>query len=40
MIRIRAYELYEQRGRICGHDVQDWLQAETEVRQALNKQAA
>jgi hypothetical protein len=23
-----AYELYEQRGRIDGHDVEDWLKAE------------
>lgn len=30
-IRLRAYELYEQRGREDGHDVEDWLQAEGEV---------
>ncbi len=30
-IRDRAYELYERRGRVDGQDVQDWLQAETEV---------
>jgi H+-transporting ATPase len=29
----RAYELYEQRGRQDGRDVQDWLQAERENRQ-------
>jgi H+-transporting ATPase len=28
----RAYELYEQRGRQGGRDVQDWLQAEGEIR--------
>jgi H+-transporting ATPase len=28
----RAYELYEQRGRREGHAVQDWLQAESEIR--------
>ena len=28
----RAYELYEQRGRVDGSDAQDWLQAEQEVR--------
>ncbi|MGB8077106.1 MAG: HAD-IC family P-type ATPase, partial [Gallionella sp.] len=28
----RAYELYEQRGRLRGRDVQDWLQAEREIR--------
>ena len=30
-IRMRAYQLYEQRGRQSGHDVEDWLQAEAEV---------
>jgi len=30
-IRLRAYELYERRGRIDGHALDDWLQAETEV---------
>jgi HSP20 family molecular chaperone IbpA len=29
-IRLRAYELFEQRGRENGHDVDDWLQAEAE----------
>ena len=27
----RAYELYEARGRVDGHDVEDWLQAEREI---------
>ena len=31
-IRRRAYELYEKRGLVDGHDVDDWLQAEREVR--------
>ncbi len=30
-IRSRAYALYEQRGRVDGHDLDDWLQAEAEV---------
>ena len=30
-IRLRAYELYEQRGREDGQDVEDWLKAESEV---------
>ena len=30
-IRIRAYELYEQRGGGDGHDIDDWLQAESEM---------
>jgi outer membrane protein TolC len=33
-IKRRAYELYEQRGRIHGFDVDDWLQAENEVLDA------
>ena len=30
-IRLRAYEIYEERGRQDGHDVEDWLQAEAEI---------
>jgi hypothetical protein len=30
-IRVRAQELYEARGREDGHDIEDWLQAETEL---------
>ena len=30
-IRRRAYELYEQRGRVDGHELDDWLQAEADV---------
>jgi len=30
-IRCRAYELYEQRGREDGYDIEDWLHAESEV---------
>ncbi len=30
-IRCRAYELYEQRDREDGHDVDDWLRAEAEI---------
>jgi len=35
-IRLRAYALYEQRGRE-GHEVDDWLQAESEVTQQKTK---
>lgn len=28
----RAYEIYESRGRIDGYDVDDWLQAERELK--------
>ena len=31
-IQQRAYELYEQRGRMDGHDLEDWLQAECEIK--------
>ncbi|HVZ16682.1 MAG TPA: DUF2934 domain-containing protein [Terriglobales bacterium] len=30
-IRIRAYQLFEQRGRTHGHDVEDWFRAEAEI---------
>jgi hypothetical protein len=30
-IRRRAQDLYEHRGRLPGHEVEDWLQAESEV---------
>jgi outer membrane protein TolC len=30
----RAYELYEERGRVPGRDVDDWLQAEHDVQQS------
>jgi Protein of unknown function (DUF2934) len=28
----RAYEIFEERGRLHGHDLDDWLQAERELR--------
>ena len=31
-IQQRAYELYEQRGRTDGHDWDDWLQSECEIK--------
>ncbi len=30
-IRFRAYQLFEQRGRKHGFDLEDWLRAESEV---------
>jgi hypothetical protein len=30
-IRVRAYELFEQRGRHEGHDHEDWARAEAEI---------
>ncbi len=32
-IAARAYELYVQRGRLDGYEVDDWLQAEYELMQ-------
>ena len=42
LIRIRAYQLYEQRGRGEGLDLeaQDWLQAEQEVMEQYRKRTA
>jgi hypothetical protein len=31
-IRERAYALFEQRGCESGHELEDWLQAETEIK--------
>ena len=31
-IRHRAYELYDERGKADGRDMEDWLQAESEVK--------
>jgi Protein of unknown function (DUF2934) len=36
----RAFELYCDRGREDGHDVDDWLNAERELRDAANSSAA
>jgi len=30
-IRLRAYELFEARGREHGHDLDDWLRVEAEI---------
>ena len=32
-IRTRAYQLYEERGRESGHELDDWVRAEEEVTQ-------
>jgi hypothetical protein len=34
-IRQRAYEMYELRGREDGHDLDDWLRAESAVSRNL-----
>jgi hypothetical protein len=38
-IRRRAYELYQQRGCMDGNDLDDWLQAESEVLEPEHKTA-
>lgn len=30
-VRLRAYQLYEQRGRKEGHADEDWLEAESQI---------
>ena len=35
-VQMRAYELYEQRGKGQGFALQDWLQAEAEVMGRLS----
>jgi Protein of unknown function (DUF2934) len=37
---MRAYELFEQRGRKDGHNLEDWLQAEAEVNQQQKKKTS
>jgi len=32
IIRGRAYQIYECRGREPGHDLDDWVQAEREIK--------
>ena len=39
-IRLRAQELYEARGREDGHDLEDWLRAEEEIREKKVRTAA
>jgi hypothetical protein len=39
-IRSRAYALYEERGREDGHDLDDWLRAESELNATSLKAAA
>jgi hypothetical protein len=36
-IRRRAYELYVQRGNQSGSELDDWLQAEEEIRRATEQ---
>jgi hypothetical protein len=38
VIAQRAYALYLARGREDGHDLEDWLQAERELREATSSE--
>lgn len=31
-IRLRAFQIFESRGAIPGHDAEDWMQAERELK--------
>jgi hypothetical protein len=39
-IRNRAYQIYENRGREDGHDIEDWLEAEKELRHERTRTVA
>ena len=39
-IRLRAYQLYEARGRKDGHQLEDWFRAEEEIREKKARTAA
>ena len=38
-IRLRAYQLFEQRGRTHGHDVDDWFRAKAEISTGVQHSA-
>ena len=35
-IAVRAYEIFERHGRIPNHDIDDWLEAESEINSELH----
>jgi hypothetical protein len=37
---MRAYQVYEERGKEDGRDLDDWLKAEEEIRRAVRGVAA
>ena len=39
LIRERAFQLFEERGREDGHDTEDWLRAEAELASTAEKSA-
>jgi hypothetical protein len=36
-IRVRAYEIYIERGQRDGEDIENWLQAEKELSESIRK---
>ena len=36
-VRLRAYELYVERGRADGRDLEDWFQTEREIIEIIRK---
>ena len=36
LVEKKAYEIFEQRGYVHGHDLDDWLQAEQIIKTELN----
>ena len=40
MIRVRAYAIYEERGKQDGHEREDWLRAEAELTAETARTAA
>jgi Protein of unknown function (DUF2934) len=38
LIRQRAEEIYDRRGRVPGHDLENWAEAEREILHELNAQ--
>jgi len=34
-IAVRAYEIYESKGRLDGEDLDDWLRVESELKQRV-----
>ena len=38
-VQQRAYELFVARGKKPGHELEDWLRAETEIRQSRKQNA-
>jgi hypothetical protein len=39
-VRLRAYEIYVERGRTDGQDLEDWFQAEKDLTEILRKRTS